>query len=183
MPTKLKECCLKPYKSVVSSDAPNSALSGAVIGFAEICNYLCICLDGNLRFKHHAEIIAKKPRASCERFQSCFSPSARKHGKLRACFCPGLVMVTSFTGFARSSVSSDPDSLYHAARRYIAKSAYRTHQYILYNLIGWSSLVALVSFLNKALLGHLFSHGCSKLGLSRPQRQCSVLSHGAFCTD
>ena len=73
------------------------------------------------------------------RLKSCFSFASRKR-LVSALFLSQLDYGDTVYGFASKSTLFKLDPLYHAALRFITKSAYRTHHCTLYSLVGWLSL-------------------------------------------
>ncbi len=142
-------------------------LQGSVIELVKEYKYLGIIVDDVLYFSSHITQLKKKLKIKLGfyfRNKFCFSFNVRKK-LVTATFLPMLDYGDVVYQFAPSYLLSSLDAVYHGALRFISDCKTSTYHCILYNRVGWSSLLIRRKMhwyliIYKAILGMLPSYLC-----------------------
>ncbi len=127
--------------------------------------YLGIIVDDALSFSSHITQLKKKLKIKFYfRNKFCFSFNVRKK-LVTSTFLPVLDYGDVVYQFTPSYLLSSLDAVYHGALRFISDCKPSTHHCILYNRVGWPSLLTRRKMhwyliIYKAILGMLPSYLC-----------------------
>ncbi len=164
---KTKYMLFSGSKKFDNSLSSLQTLQGSVIELVKEYKYLGIIVDDVLSFSSHITQLKKKLRIKLGfyfRNKFCFSFNVRKK-LVTATFLPVLDYGDVVYQFAPSYLLSSLDAVYHGALRFISDCKSSTHHCLLYNRVGWSSLLIRRKMhwyliIYKAILGMLPSYLC-----------------------
>ena len=138
-PKKTK--CMRRLSSSFLIDSSISTLNETPTERVLNNKYLGIWIDDKLSFKIHVSELTKKLKRKLSSFyrnRACFTLKCRKQF-VKGTFIPVDYVAVIYMHAALSTLKP-LDAVYHSAHGFITDDELRTHDCVLYNKVGWTSL-------------------------------------------